>query len=71
MWLISAGFGVAPTTAALSEVKRPGLVFRPLPPGLPLVQTVLVWRRQDASPIVQNFLECFVGASEPIHPAAK
>lgn len=64
MWLISAGFGVAPTTAALSEVKRPGLVFRPLPPGLPLVQTVLVWRRQDASPIIQNFRDCFVGAGD-------
>jgi DNA-binding transcriptional LysR family regulator len=59
MWLISAGFGVAPTTAALSEVKRPGLVFRPLPQGLPPVQTLLVWRRQDAAPIVRNFLHCF------------
>ncbi|MGD0615196.1 MAG: LysR substrate-binding domain-containing protein [Verrucomicrobiota bacterium] len=58
MWLISAGFGVAPTTAALAEVKRPGLVFRPLPPGLPPVQTVLVWRRQDRSQVVRNFLEC-------------
>ena len=59
MWLISAGFGIAPTTAALSEVKRPGLSFRPLPPGLPPIQTVLVWRRDDPSPLVRNFLECF------------
>lgn len=59
MWLISAGFGVAPATAALSEVKRPGLVFRPLPPGLPPVETVLVWRRDDTSPLVKNFLDCF------------
>lgn len=67
MWLISAGFGVAPTTAALAEVKRPGLVFRPLPPGLPPVQTVLVWRRQDRSAVVRNFLEC-AAAVKPLRP---
>lgn len=59
MWLISAGFGVAPTTAALSLIKRPGLVFRPLPPGLPPVRTALTWRRQNTSPLLRNFLECF------------
>ena len=59
MWLISAGFGIAPTTAGVSNIKRPGLVFRPLPPGLPPVQTVLVWRREPPNPIVRNFLECF------------
>jgi DNA-binding transcriptional LysR family regulator len=59
MWLISAGFGVAPTTAALSEVQRPGLGFRPLPPGLPPVQTALVWRKHDAPSIIRNFLQSF------------
>lgn len=59
MWLISAGFGIAPVTATLKEIRRPGVVFRRLPPGLPPVQTVLVWRRTDSSPIVKNFLECF------------
>ena len=55
MWLISAGFGAGAPTAALSEVKRPGLVFRPLPPGLPLVQTVLVWRRRMRRPSSKIF----------------
>jgi DNA-binding transcriptional LysR family regulator len=59
MWLISAGFGVAPTTATLAQVKRPGLVFRSLPAGLPPVQTVLVWRRQDDSPALANFIASF------------
>ena len=59
MWLISAGFGIAPVTATLVEIRRPGVVFRPLPPGLAPVQTVLVWRRLDASPLVKNFLDCF------------
>ena len=56
----SAGFGIAPVTATLVEIRRPGVVFRPLPPGLPPVQTVLVWRHADASlPVIKNFLECF------------
>ncbi len=58
MWLISAGFGVSPTTKTIAEVKRPGLVFRELPPGLPLVQTLVVWKRANRSPIVENFLQC-------------
>jgi len=60
MWLISAGLGLAPTTATLNEVKRPGLTLRPLPPGLPLVQTVLVWQRNDDSPVVAHFRDCFM-----------
>ena len=63
MWLISAGFGIAPVTATLVEIRRPGVVFRPLPPGMPPVQTMLVWRRVDASvPVVKNFLDCFSSA---------
>ncbi|MDB6124111.1 MAG: Transcriptional regulator, LysR family [Pedosphaera sp.] len=65
MWLISAGFGIAPTTKTIAEVKRPGLVFRELPPGLPLVQTLIVWKRTNNSPIVQNFIECFNNAAKP------
>jgi DNA-binding transcriptional LysR family regulator len=59
LWLISAGFGIAPTIAATAEIKRPGLVFRPLPPGLPPVQTVLAWRREDRSPVLTHFRQCF------------
>jgi DNA-binding transcriptional LysR family regulator len=59
MWLISAGFGIAPTTATLAKVKRPGLVFRRLPSGLPPVQTVLVWRGNDHSPVLEHFRDCF------------
>lgn len=68
MWLISAGFGIAPTSAAVAEVKRPGLVFRPLPPGLPPVQTVLAWRRDDPSPILRSFLQHFAGGETTSTP---
>lgn len=59
MWLISAGFGIAPTTATLALVKRPGLVFRPLPSHLPAIHTLLVWRRNDRSPLLQHLRDCF------------
>ena len=41
LWLISAGFGIAPTSANFSQIKRPGLVFRQLPAGLPLMETAV------------------------------
>jgi DNA-binding transcriptional LysR family regulator len=59
LWLISAGFGIAPTTATMAETKRPGVVFRALPPGLPPVQQVLAWRRDDLSPALGHFREQF------------
>lgn len=62
LWLISAGFGVAPVTATLAEMRRAGVIFRSLPPGLPPVQTVLAWRRIDVSPVLKNFLDCFSAA---------
>lgn len=63
MWLISAGFGIAPTAATLGEVKRTGLIYRPLPSPLPPIQTVLAWRRADDSPVVRIFRESFT----PLH----
>ena len=59
MWLISAGFGLGPTTKTIAEVKRPGLVFRELPSGLPMVQTNLAWNRSNTSLLLRNFLQCF------------
>lgn len=57
MWLISAGFGVAPTAETIAEIKRPGLVFRPLPTELPRVATALVWRRSNHAPGLTAFID--------------
>lgn len=59
MWLISAGFGMAPTTATLRQIRRPGLVFRGLPSPLAPVKTVLAWRKTDNSPVLEHFRDCF------------
>lgn len=68
VWLASAGFGLALVTAALAEVKRPGLLFRPLPPGLPPVRAVLAWRREDTSPVLAHFRKAFPDLSKAPHP---
>ncbi len=68
LWLISAGFGVAPTTATLSEVQRPGLVFRELPEGLPPVYTALVHRRHESDPLVAAFRDAVLAASAVVPP---
>jgi DNA-binding transcriptional LysR family regulator len=59
LWLISAGFGIAPTSANFSQIKRPGLIFRPLPSGLPLMETAVAWRRADTSPVMKQLLSFF------------
>jgi DNA-binding transcriptional LysR family regulator len=59
MWLISAGFGVAPMTRTMSEVKRPGVVFRELPADLPPVQLCLAWHRHNRSPVLRSFRDWF------------
>ena len=69
MWLISAGFGVAPTTATLAEARRPGVIFRPLPEGLPLVRVALAWRRDDRSPALARFCQSFPALADR-EPAA-
>ena len=68
MWLISAGFGVAPTTARMAEARLPGVVFRPLPSGLPPVQILLAWRRNDTSPTLRNFCRSFPVIEMPTSP---
>ncbi|KAB2668821.1 MAG: LysR family transcriptional regulator [Verrucomicrobia bacterium] len=70
LWLISAGFGVSPTTATLAEVQRPGLVFRELPEGLPPVYTALVHRRHDADPVIAAFRDAVLGAAVVTVPPA-
>ena len=53
--LVSAGIGLAWVPAALTQLRRPGVVYKPLP-GSPLCcETSLVWR-EDAAPVVRRFV---------------
>ncbi|WP_461210945.1 LysR substrate-binding domain-containing protein [Desulfocurvus sp. DL9XJH121] len=55
--LVAAGLGLALLPESMSLAPRPGVAYRPLEDGLPLVQYRLAWRRGDDSPLVRRFRE--------------
>ncbi|HEX8955864.1 MAG TPA: LysR substrate-binding domain-containing protein [Burkholderiaceae bacterium] len=55
--LVSAGMGIALVPQSVSNLRRPGVEYRSLAGKVPLVETGLAWRRDDASPVLQAFLE--------------
>jgi len=59
MWLVSAGFGIAPVTETLAELRRPRIVFRPLPTDLPPVDIGLAWLKSNDSPVLRHFCNSF------------
>jgi DNA-binding transcriptional LysR family regulator len=55
--LVSAGMGLALVPQSVSNLMRPGVEYRALADPTPLVETGLAWRRDNASPVLQGFLE--------------
>lgn len=55
--LVSAGMGMALVPQSVSNLKRPGVEYRDLRGSVPLVETGLAWRRDNASPVLRAFLE--------------
>ena len=55
--LVSAGMGLALVPQSVSNLMRPGVEYRSLRDATPLVETGLAWRRDNASPVLQGFLE--------------
>lgn len=55
--LVSAGMGIALVPESVSNLKRPGVEYRALADKTPLVETGLAWRRDNASPVLQSFLD--------------
>jgi DNA-binding transcriptional LysR family regulator len=55
--LVSAGMGIALVPQSVSNLRRPGVKYRPLVQATPLVETGLAWRRDNASPVLQGFLD--------------
>jgi len=60
--LVSAGLGLAWVPAALTQLQRPGVVYRPLAEAAPLAETSLVWR-EPALPVVRRFVDHVVAAA--------
>ncbi len=55
--LVAAGVGVALVPASLQNLRRKGLVYRPLLGTFPKVELAVAWRKEDLSPVLQSFLE--------------
>jgi DNA-binding transcriptional LysR family regulator len=58
--LVSAGMGVALVPHSLRHLRRTGVVYRPLRPlnaSAMLVETGLVWRAAEVSPVLAGFIE--------------
>jgi DNA-binding transcriptional LysR family regulator len=53
--LVSAGIGVALVPASVQCTRMRGVEYRPLRERSPPVETVLAWRRADASPVLAAF----------------
>jgi DNA-binding transcriptional LysR family regulator len=63
--LVSAGLGVAIVPASIKQLRRPGVVYRPFKERSPRVETLLVWRSEDRSPALQNFVKMAEKTAEP------
>jgi DNA-binding transcriptional LysR family regulator len=55
--LVSAGMGVALVPQSLRHLRRTGVVYRPLLGAGPIVETGLVWRAAEVSPVLAGFIE--------------
>ncbi|KWF23986.1 LysR substrate-binding domain-containing protein [Burkholderia pseudomultivorans] len=55
--LVSAGMGVALVPQSLRNLRRTGVAYRPLAGDAPVVETGLVWRTGDVSPVLAGFID--------------
>ncbi|HEX7636183.1 MAG TPA: LysR substrate-binding domain-containing protein [Noviherbaspirillum sp.] len=55
--LVSAGMGIALVPQSVSNLKRPGVEYKPLSGKALQVETGLAWRRDNISPVLRSFLE--------------
>jgi DNA-binding transcriptional LysR family regulator len=55
--LVSAGMGVALVPQSICNLRRTGVVYRPLRESVPAVETGLVWRTAEVSPVLAGFID--------------
>lgn len=55
--LVVAGIGITLVPASARNLRRPGVVYRPLRDPAPVTELSLAWRRDDSSPVLHAFLQ--------------
>jgi DNA-binding transcriptional LysR family regulator len=55
--LVAGGLGVALVPASLRNLRRTGVVYKEIEDPFPAAEMGVVWRRDDASTVLQAFLE--------------
>jgi DNA-binding transcriptional LysR family regulator len=55
--LVSAGMGIALVPQSLRNLRRTGVVYRPLSESVPAIETGLVWRTDEVTPVLAGFIE--------------
>ena len=63
--LVAAGLGVSLAPATFGALKGAGIAYRELRPAGPVLTTIIAWRREGGSPLVQRFLRV---ARDIAHP---
>jgi DNA-binding transcriptional LysR family regulator len=58
--LISAGLGVSLMPASIRNLRRAGVVYRPLAPPVPQVEMAIAYRRDEPSAVLPAFLQTVV-----------
>lgn len=54
--MVAVGMGVALVPASLQNLRRKGVVYKPLRGGAPAAEIAAIWRPEDPSPVLQRFL---------------
>lgn len=55
--LVAGGVGTAIVPASLQNLQRKGVVYRAIVPTAPEIEIALAWRNNNASPVLQKFLD--------------
>ncbi|RDJ99413.1 LysR family transcriptional regulator [Paraburkholderia lacunae] len=66
--LVSAGMGVALVPQSLRNLRRTGVVYRPLSESVPAIETGLVWRTAEVSPVLAGFIEIVRAHAATVEP---
>ncbi|ABI62837.2 Transcriptional regulator, LysR family [Granulibacter bethesdensis CGDNIH1] len=64
--LVSAGMGIALVPASLRHLARTGVRYVDLEEDAPILETGMIWRRDDTAPILSRLLEVAQDMSEQI-----